>query len=190
MEENTRLVNLEDVTARSRQAMADLLDATRLKPGKIVVVGCSTSEIQGRQIGSSSAIEVADAVIAGILPLIRENGLCLAAQCCEHLNRALVLETDMAESNGFEIVSVVPQLKAGGAFATEVYRMLAEPAVVETISASAGLDIGDTFIGMHIKNTVVPVRGSIKQIGAAHVTMARTRPKLIGGERSVYKKYV
>jgi len=188
--ENTSVLNLEEITSDSRQAMADLLEATGLKPGKIVVVGCSTSEIQGRRIGSSSAIDVADAVIDGILPLIRERKLCLAAQCCEHLNRALVLETDTAEANGFEIVSVVPQLKAGGAFATEVYRLFKNPAVVETISASAGLDIGDTFIGMHIKNTVVPLRGSIREIGLAHVTMARTRPKLIGGERSVYRKYI
>jgi uncharacterized protein (TIGR01440 family) len=187
---NTNIVNLEEITSLSRQAMADLLETTRLKPGKIVVVGCSTSEIQGKRIGSSSAIEVAGAVINGILPLIKGKGLCLAAQCCEHLNRALVIETDIADTNGFEIVSVVPHLKAGGAFGTEVYRLFDEPAVVESISASAGLDIGDTFIGMHIKNTVVPVRGSIKEIGLAHVTMAKTRPKLIGGERSVYKKYV
>lgn len=188
--ENTKLINLEEITSRSRQAMSDLLEAVRLKPGKIVVVGCSTSEIQGKRIGSSSAIKVADAVIEGILPLIREKRLRLAAQCCEHLNRALVIETETADTNGFEIVSVVPQLKAGGAFATEIYRLFDDPAVVETISASAGLDIGDTFIGMHIKNTVVPVRGSIKEIGQAHVTMAGTRPKLIGGERSVYKKYI
>ena len=187
---NTALLNLEEITSRSHQAMSELLDIARLKPGTIVVVGCSTSEIQGKRIGSASAIAVADAVIEGILPLIREKGLCLAAQCCEHLNRALVIETDTADANGFEIVSVVPQLKAGGAFATEVYRLFTEPAVVERISAGAGLDIGDTFIGMHIKNTVVPVRGSIKEIGRAHVTMATTRPKLIGGERSVYKKYI
>lgn len=187
---NTNIVNLEEITFRSRQAMSDLLESAQLKAGKIVVVGCSTSEIQGKQIGSASAIDIARAVTEGILPLIRAKRLYLAAQCCEHLNRALVIEADVAETYGFEIVSVVPQRKAGGAFATEVYNQLDDPVVVETILAGAGLDIGDTFIGMHIKNTVVPVRGSIKEIGLAHVTMAKTRPKLIGGKRSLYSKYI
>ena len=187
---NTKLINFEEITSLSQQALADLLESSKLKPGKIVVVGCSTSEIQGQHIGSASASDIGRAVIDGLLPMIRENGLYIAAQCCEHLNRALVLEADVAETLGFEIVSVVPQLKAGGAFATETYHQLDDPAVVETVLASAGIDIGDTFIGMHIKSTVAPVRGSIKEIGYAHVTMAKTRPKLIGGARSIYKKYI
>lgn len=183
-------LNREEIKDRSQMAMSELLEATKTKPGDVIVVGCSTSEVQGEKIGSSSAIEIAESILDGILPLLRDRQLCLAAQCCEHLNRALVMEADCAENNGFEIVSVVPQLKAGGAFATEFYRRCREAVVVETVSAVAGLDIGDTFIGMHIKSVAIPFRGTIKEIGSAHVTMARRRPKLIGGQRSVYTKYL
>lgn len=183
-------LNLYEITQRAQKALEELLEAAELKPGKIVVVGCSSSEIQGQRIGSSSQIEIAEAVMNGLLPVILESKLCLAAQACEHLNRALVIESKYADEYDFEAVTVVPHLKAGGAFATEAYRRFSDPVVVERISAHAGIDIGDTFIGMHLRNIAVPVRGSIKEIGHAHVTMAKTRPKLIGGERSIYKKYL
>jgi len=182
-------IRLDEITSRSRKAMAELLEAARLKPKKIVVVGCSTSEILGQRIGSASNLEVAEAVMKGIWPLIEENRLFLAVQCCEHINRAIVVEEECAESNNLEIVNAVPHLRAGGAFATEAFRLFKDAVVVERIAAHAGLDIGDTFIGMHLKPIVVPVRGGIKEIGSAHVTMARTRPKLIGGERGLYIKY-
>jgi len=182
-------INLDEIYSRTKQAMAELLEAAQLRPGNIVVVGCSTSEILGHRIGSASNIEVAHAVMRAVLPQLQEQELFLAAQCCEHLNRALVIEEECAERYNLETVHVVPHLKAGGAFAAEAFRLLKNAVVVEQIAAHAGLDIGDTFIGMHLKNTVVPVRGSIKQIGDAHVTMARTRPKLIGGERGLYVKY-
>ena len=181
--------DLEEIRLGSEAAMSRLLEIAQPKPGSIVVVGCSTSEIQGQRIGSDSNIEVAEAVVSGIMPFFADKVLYLAAQCCEHLNRVLVIEEEYAETKGLEIVSVVPQVKAGGAFATEVYRRMTSPVLVEKITAVAGLDIGDTMIGMHIKPIAVPVRAGISQIGNAHVIMARSRPKLIGGERSVYRKY-
>ena len=182
-------IELNEISSLAAKAMGELLEAARLNSGKIVVVGCSTSEILGHKIGSASNLDVAEAVMKGIWPLITKNRLHLAVQCCEHLNRAIVIEEECAESYHLDVVHVVPHLKAGGAFATEAFRLFGEAVVVEHIAAHAGLDIGDTFIGMHLKHTVVPVRGSVKEIGLAHVTMARTRPKLIGGERSLYQKY-
>lgn len=180
--------DLNLITTQVSEALQELLSAANLKKGNIVVVGCSTSEVMGKKIGSASAIEVAEAIMQGLLPLIQENGLYLAIQGCEHLNRALVVEEECAERNGFEIVSVVPHLKAGGALSTLAMEKFQNPVVVETILAHAGLDIGDTFIGMHLKRVAVPVRLKPKEIGQAHLTAARVRPKLIGGERAKYCK--
>jgi uncharacterized protein (TIGR01440 family) len=177
---------LEGLTTNAHQALTELLDAAGLRAGNILVVGCSTSEVEGQRIGSASNLEIAAAIMAGILPLLRENKIYLAVQCCEHLNRAIVVEEACADKYGLEVVSVVPELKAGGAFATTAMKMLDSPVVVESIAAHAGMDIGDTFIGMHLRRVAVPVRGTIKEIGHAHLTMARTRPKLIGGERARY----
>lgn len=181
-------INLNDLTAKAAGAIRELIDVADLKPGSILVVGCSTSEVSGHKIGSYSSPEIAQAILNGILPAVNEHQLYLAVQCCEHLNRALVVSGECARTYGLEQVTVVPHLKAGGGFATAYYYSLEEPAMVEGIAAHAGIDIGDTFIGMHLKPVVVPVRGSVKQIGEAHVTMARTRPKLIGGERAHYTR--
>lgn len=183
-------INLRELEKLAGQAIEELLAAADLKPGQVVVIGCSTSEVRGERIGSASTAEIAEAIMNGVLPPLQEKQLCLAVQCCEHLNRALVVESQCAEKYGWEAVTVVPHLKAGGAFATEAFRRFSDAVVVEKIAAHAGMDIGDTFIGMHLKNIPVPVRGSLKEIGMAHVTMAKTRPRLIGGERSVYKKYL
>jgi uncharacterized protein (TIGR01440 family) len=174
------------LTAPVQEALSGLLAEAGLKPGQILVIGCSTSEVQGEKIGTASSIEVAQAILDGILPLVRQHGLFLAVQCCEHLNRALVVQEACAERYLLEAVSAIPHRKAGGAFASLVYRTLEHPMLVETISAHAGMDIGDTFIGMHLKHVAVPVRVPIKFIGNAHLTLARTRPKLIGGERARY----
>ena len=181
--------DLDEIRSRSQMAMARLLEISKPKPGSLIVVGCSSSEIGGMRIGSGSNLEIAEAVADAIMPFFDDQVLYLAAQCCEHLNRVLVIEEACAEAKGLEVVSVVPQVKAGGAFATEVYRRMTSPVLVEKISAVAGLDIGDTLIGMHIKPIAVPVRTEITWIGHAHVNMARSRLKLVGGERSVYKKY-
>ena len=174
----------ESEKKQAYDAASELCEKAGLKSGQILVVGCSTSEILGDRIGSNSNPEAAEAVFDGIFAALRERGIFLAAQCCEHLNRALV--TERAAAEGFEIVNAVPQPKAGGSFAAAAYRRFADPVVLEEIRADAGLDIGDTLIGMHLKKVAVPVRLSLSRIGEAHLAAARTRPKYIGGERAVY----
>ncbi|AVM66946.1 TIGR01440 family protein [Peptostreptococcaceae bacterium oral taxon 929] len=158
-----------------------------LKEGEILVVGCSTSEVVGGRIGKSSSMDVAKEFIDVFMDFAKEHKIYLAFQCCEHLNRAIVTTRECMEKYFLEEVSVVPKMHAGGSMATIAYKKLADPVVVEAIQAHAGLDIGDTFIGMHIKPVAVPVRVSVKEIGEAHLTLVRRRPKLIGGERAQYK---
>ena len=177
---------MEEITQAANQAVLELLEQAKLFRGDILVVGCSSSEAGGHRIGSDSSLEIAKAILDGILPVLKEKGIYLAAQCCEHLNRAIVLEREAALKRGLAIVNAVPQPKAGGSFATAAYQSMSAPAVVETVQAEAGLDIGDTLIGMHLKPVAVPVRLSVCQIGQAHVTCARTRPKYIGGDRARY----
>ena len=177
---------LEQLTAQARQVTAELLEVAQLRPGDIFVVGCSSSEIIGGQIGRASSLEAAQAVFAGIYPVLRDREIWLAAQCCEHLNRALVIEEACARQYGCDPVCVVPQPKAGGSFATTAWRNFASPVAVEHIRAHAGLDIGGTLIGMHLREVAVPVRLSLDRIGQAGLLCARTRPKLIGGSRAVY----
>ncbi|HHP51236.1 MAG TPA: TIGR01440 family protein [Moorella mulderi] len=179
---------LEAIFKDTQQALKELLEAAAMKPGQIVVVGCSTSEVVGKKIGSSPNLEVAQTIFQALYTLLQERGIFLAVQCCEHLNRALVVERECMERYNLEEVTVVPHPKAGGALATVAYYSFKDPVVVESLQAHAGMDIGDTFIGMHLKRVAVPVRGSVKSIGEAHLTMARTRPKLIGGERARYAR--
>ena len=177
----------EEITAQARQAVTELLDAAKLTPGKLLVIGCSSSEMVGARIGKGSSLEAALAAFAGIYPVLQARGIALAVQCCEHLNRALVVERDVAEAHGFEIVNAVPQVHAGGSFAVTAWANFRDPVLVETIVAAAGLDIGGTLIGMHLRRVAVPVRLSLKKIGEANLLCARTRPKYIGGERAVYQ---
>ena len=179
--------NAAFVAAQARQAPEELLAAARLERGDIFVVGCSSSEIVGGRIGHASSLEAAQAVFAGIYPALQERGIWLAAQCCEHLNRALVLERDCARQYGYDPVCVIPQPKAGGSFATTAWKSFTAPVAVEHIRAHAGLDIGGTMIGMHLRDVAVPVRLSLDHIGQAILLCARTRPKLIGGSRAVYE---
>ena len=159
MEQNTvQKPDCAAITAQARQAAEELLAAAHLRAGDIFVVGCSSSEIVGGHIGKDSSMEAAAAVLAGILPVLKAQGVYLAAQCCEHLNRALILETEAAEKYGYEPVNVMPQPKAGGSFATAAWQAFADPVAVEHIAAHAGMDIGDTLIGMHLKDVAVPVR--------------------------------
>lgn len=177
----------EEIGNSAREAMTELLQEAKLRKGELVVVGCSSSEIIGERIGKGSTPEAAEAVVSSILPLIKENGLFLAAQCCEHLNRALVLEREAAEKFGLEIVAAVPKPKAGGSFATAAYLAFSDPVLVEHVKAAAGMDIGCTLIGMHLRDVAVPLRLGTKRIGEALVTAARTRPKFIGGSRAQYE---
>ena len=172
------------LTAQARQAAEELLQAAHLETGDIFVVGCSSSEIMGGHIGKDSSMEAAAAVLAGVLPPLQEQGVCLAAQCCEHLNRALIVEHEAVPQ--LDIVNVVPQPKAGSSFATAAYHTFRHPVAVEEIRADAGLDVGGTLIGMHLKKVAVPVRLEQDHIGSAILLAARVRPKFIGGERAVY----
>lgn len=177
---------MQELYEEALRAMTELCESAQIGPGDLVVVGCSTSEIQGARIGTSGTLEVARAALKGLLEPVRARGGVLAVQCCEHLNRALIVEREAAEKFGYEPVCVIPQPKAGGSFATAVWKRMKDPVPVEHVRASAGLDIGCTLIGMHLKEVAVPLRLSVKHIGEASVSAARTRPKLIGGVRAVY----
>ena len=177
---------METIQKQAAQVMEELIQAAGLKAGELLVIGCSSSEVVGQRIGKGSSLEAAEAIWAGIAPVLRSSGVALAVQCCEHLNRALILEQADAERFGYEIVNVRPQPKAGGAFATTVWAQMAHPVAVEHIRAKAGLDIGGTLIGMHLKHVAVPVRLEQKHIGEAILLAARVRPKYIGGERAIY----
>ena len=179
-------IELEGIKKQAKAVLKELLNVARLEKGQILVVGCSSSEIDSFKIGSHSSGEIGQAVYTALYEELKPMGIYLAAQCCEHLNRALILEREAAEKYGYEPVNVVPQLKAGGSFATAAYKTLHHPVAVEHIKAHAGIDIGDTLIGMHLKDVAVPVRTQTKEIGSAHVVCARTRPKFIGGIRAHY----
>ncbi len=173
-----------ELSAQAKAAMEELIEKSGVKAGQIVVIGCSTSEILGAKIGSDSQPEVAKTVFEALWETAKGAGLYLAAQCCEHLNRAIIIER--AAVPGAEIVNVVPQPKAGGSFATQAYAHFSEPVAVEEIRADAGMDIGFTLIGMHLKKVAVPLRLTNNKIGEATVLAARTRPKFIGGVRAMY----
>ena len=175
---------LAQVKEESANAARQLAEAAKLHKGQIVVVGCSTSEVVGHNVGSWSTPEVANAIFEGLNSVFAPMGVYIAAQCCEHLNRALIVEHE-AVPNG-EIVNVMPQPKAGSSFATAAYHSFHHPVALEEIKADAGLDIGGTLIGMHLKKVAVPVRLQQNHIGQAIVLAARVRPKFIGGERAIY----
>ena len=174
------------VKLEAETVLIELLTEAKLKKGDILVIGCSTSEVAGGRIGKDSSAEAAEAIFAAVKPILDEKGIYLAAQCCEHLNRAIILEADAAKSRGYEAVNVLPQPKAGGSFATTAWQRMVHPVAVEEIRADAGLDIGGTLIGMHLKRVAVPVRLSVDAIGEARLLAARTRPKFIGGCRAQY----
>ena len=178
---------MENICKQAAKAVSELIEAAGLKAGQILVIGCSSSEIVGETIGHGSSYETAEAVFEAIMPILKEKQIYLAAQCCEHLNRALIVERECAEKYGIEEVCVVPQPKAGGSFATTAWRHFDSPVAVEHIRAHAGLDIGGTLIGMHLREVAVPVRLSLDHIGDALLLAARTRPKYIGGIRARYE---
>lgn len=177
---------LQGITIQAKTAMEELLQAAKLEEGALVVVGCSSSEICGSRLGTNSSLETAQAVFKGLYPVLKQHNIYLAAQCCEHLNRALVVEKECAKKFGLTVVNAVPQPKAGGSFATTAYQTFENACMVEEVKADAGMDIGGVLIGMHLKRTAVPVRVSLKQIGEAVLICARTRPRFVGGERAVY----
>ena len=175
---------LEQIRMQAKEAAEALVKEAGLTEGNIVVIGCSSSEVLGNKIGTASSPEAAEAIYGGLDSVFRPLGIHIAGQCCEHLNRAIIIEKDAVPFA--EIVNVVPVPKAGGSFATEAYAHFENPVAVEEIKADAGLDIGATLIGMHLKKVAVPVRLEVRTIGEAPVTAARTRPKFIGGSRANY----
>lgn len=176
----------EEIAEQAKTAVTELVETAGLSAGNLFVIGCSSSEIAGHRIGTDSSVEIGQTVFQAIYPVLKAKGIYLAAQCCEHLNRAIILEKEAARKYGLEIVNAVPQPKAGGSFATAAYRGLEHPVAVEEIAAQAGIDIGGTLIGMHLARVAVPVRLSVNKIGDAPILCARTRPKFIGGERAHY----
>ena len=183
-------IQLADISMQTRNALADLFrdDPRGFYPIRLLVIGCSSSEIGGGTIGHQSSAEYGEAVVRAALDYCRGSGTDIAFQCCEHLNRALIMERKAAEKYQYEIVRVVPQLKAGGSLATAAWKQLEDPVAVLSVRADAGIDIGLTMIGMHLKRVAVPVRVEHNRIGSAIVSAARTRPMLIGGERAVYRE--
>ena len=179
---------LEKWKNQFRKLLQEFQETAALKKQQLLVIGCSTSEVVGKRIGTDGTLDVAGMIFAVVKEFQEATGVQVAYQCCEHLNRALVIPRESANSRGYEEVAVIPVRTAGGSMSTHAYQQWDDAVVVEHIKADAGIDIGDTFIGMHLKHVAVPVRTSIKEIGHAHVTMAKTRPKLIGGERAVYQE--
>src|SRR5699024_366840 len=167
---------------------AQWLQHNDLKAGDLVVVGCSTSEVMGEQIGTAGSEEIAASIFEFLQDLKKQTGVHFAFQCCEHLNRALVGEREAMKINQLEEVTVIPVPSAGGSMASYVYKKLNNPVVVESVKATAGIDIGETMIGMHLKHVAVPCRFQQRFIGNARVNGAKTRPKLIGGERATYER--
>ena len=178
----------EEITQQAKTVVTELLEQAKLRTGSLFVVGCSSSEMVGKRIGKGSSMDAAQAAFKGIYPILHEQGIHLAVQCCEHLNRALIMERATAEAKGYEIVNVMPQPHAGGSMAVTAWNAFEDPVAVEAIQADAGMDIGGTLIGMHLRCVAVPVRTSLDHIGEAIVLCARTRPKYIGGPRAVYQE--
>lgn len=176
-----------NIYEQARAAALELKEKANLKKGDIVVIGCSTSEVLGGKIGTIGSVEPAQEIFNGLNDVFSAEGIYIAAQCCEHLNRAIIIEEEKAEALGLEKVCVVPHPHAGGSFATAAYHSFKSPVAVEEIKADAGIDIGMTLIGMHLKRVAVPLRLENNTIGEAKLNAARTRPKFIGGERAKYE---
>ena len=178
---------MENIFIQAQNVAKELIEKAEIKSGDVIVTGCSTSEVIGERIGTSGTVEVAQEIFNGLNSVFSENGIYLAAQCCEHLNRAIIIEKEKADILGLERVCVVPHPHAGGSFATAAYHTMKNPVAVEEIKADAGIDIGTTLIGMHLKRVAVPLRLENNTIGEAKLSAAKTRPKYIGGERARYE---
>ena len=174
------------IIEQTKEVFDEVIEKANLKEGDIIVIGCSTSEINGSPMGTDSNLALAQDVYSAFYDTLKSMGIFMAVQCCEHLNRALVVEKSLADKLGLERVNVVPQPKAGGSSATTAYGLFDNPVMVEHIKADAGIDIGGVLIGMHLKETAVPLKMTHKKIGKAIIMAARTRPKFIGGVRAVY----
>ncbi|HFH9837947.1 TPA: TIGR01440 family protein [Streptococcus suis] len=178
----------KEIREQTKQVVEEVLEFSNLQKGQIFVLGLSSSEVIGGHIGKDSSREVGEAIVGTILEVLEPRGIYLAVQGCEHLNRALVVERELAIQKDLEIVNVLPTLHAGGSGQLAAFKYMKDPVEVEFITAQAGVDIGDTAIGMHIKHVQVPIRPSLREVGQAHVTALASRPKLIGGARAAYQE--
>lgn len=179
-------MNLEALAQEIEEDAEELISVAKGKSGQVLVVGCSSSEVLGNKIGTGGSMKVAKVLYTTLRKVCRKHKMILAAQCCEHLNRSIVIEREAAKANGYQIVSAIPQPHAGGSWATNCWRTFKDPVLVEEVKAAAGMDIGGTLIGMHLRRVAVPVRLSMDHIGEAILLCARTRPPFIGGSRAVY----
>jgi len=180
------MTSLQQVQAQLSQLLNEFEQQVSFQPKQLFVIGCSTSEIAGARIGTSGAVEIAEVLFEEFSKFAQRHGIYLVFQGCEHINRALTMEAEAAQLYSLEPVTVIPVKHAGGSMSAHAYTKFEHPVVVEHVRAHAGIDIGQTIIGMHLKEVAIPVRTSIRQIGEAVVTIAKTRPKLIGGERAIY----
>lgn len=178
--------NLDKVKEDTKKVAEELLSIANLEENEILVIGCSSSEVANHQIGSYSSEYIGKSIFEVLQQITGKHNIFLAIQCCEHLNRAIIMEKKCAKAYGLEIVNVIPQLKAGGSLSTAAYDGFENPVAVERVQAHAGIDIGDTLIGMHLKPVAIPIRTKQGTIGNAHVVCAKTRAKYIGGERALY----
>lgn len=178
----------EEITSQARQAVTELLEQAKLRPGKILVIGCSSSEMVGGRIGKDSSLEAAQAAFAGIYPVLQAAGIHLAVQCCEHLNRAIVMEKRVLRERNLTQVRAIPQPKAGGSVPAAAWRLLEQPALAMNVQADAAIDVGDTLVGMHIRPVAVPLRIGRSRVGQANLVMAYSRLPYIGGSRAVYEE--
>lgn len=181
------MISLTGLKVETQAIVVDIVERSGIKKGQVFVLGLSSSEVLGAKIGKNSSLEVGEVIVETILKVLREKGIHLAVQGCEHINRALVVEEAVAEDKGFEIVNVLPSLHAGGSGQLAAFKLMEHPVEVEDIVAHAGLDIGDTSIGMHVKKVQVPLVPIQRELGGAHVTALASRPKLIGGARALYQ---
>ncbi|MDF2607332.1 MAG: hypothetical protein K0S34_1527 [Bacillales bacterium] len=179
---------IETIHEEWKLLLREFSNEVLLDESKVLIIGCSTSEVLGHKIGTNSTLDAAKVIYKELRSFQKKLNFHLAVQCCEHLNRALVVEREFAINKNLEIVNAIPSPKAGGAFATVVYHNMRDPVLVESIRADVGIDIGDTLIGMHIKNVAIPIRLSINSLGHSHVNFATTRPKYIGGSRTQYEQ--
>lgn len=178
----------EKIKTQTLNTFKELVEKANLKPGDLLVIGCSTSVVTGSIIGTDSSLECAEQMYSVFYPYLKEKGIFIAAQCCEHLERALVVEEEYAKAHNLEVVNVIPVPKAGGSSATTAYKIFDSPVIVDGVKADAGIDIGGTLVGMHIKRVAVPLKMENNKIGGARVICARSRPRFVGGERAVYDK--
>lgn len=179
---------LENVKQEAKDALEELLQVSKAKEGQLVIIGCSTSEVAGQKIGTYSNVDLAKAIFDGLYEVAKAHNVYLGIQCCEHLNRSIIIENSYAQKHNIEQVNVVPQPKAGGSLATVAFKEFDNAVVVEEVKADCGIDIGGTLIGMHLKKVAVPVRLKTSKIGQANIICARTRAKFVGGERAIYNE--